>query len=77
LGRSAAATSAAAAPVLAPKYPIRSGRVSGCRNEPIGDSNQPLGEQADIEAQLRRLQIDCLLLRAQQIDQQCRKLFLI
>jgi hypothetical protein len=33
--------------------------------------NEPLGEQADVEAQLCRPQINRLHLGAQQVDQQC------
>ena len=45
--------------------------------EPIGDAHEPLGEEADVEAQLCRPQIDRLFLCRQQVDQQCRKLRLV
>jgi hypothetical protein len=46
-------------------------------NKPIGDPREPRREEADVKAQLRRPQIERLLLCGQQVDQQCRKLRLI
>jgi hypothetical protein len=46
-------------------------------SEPIGDPGEPLREEVDVEAQLRRPQIDRLFLCRQQVDQQCRKACLI
>src|SRR6202022_837439 len=45
--------------------------------EPIGDADEPLGEQLDLEAQLCRLQIDHLFLRGQEVDQQGRELYVV
>src|SRR6266446_1136061 len=45
--------------------------------EPIGDADEPLGEQLDVEAQLCRLQIDHLFLRGQEVDQQGRELCVV
>ena len=48
-GACAAATSAAPAPVLAPKYPSRRPAVSGLAGQPAGGSLQPLGQERDVE----------------------------
>jgi hypothetical protein len=46
-------------------------------DKPIGDPREPRCEEADVKAELRRPQIDRLLLCGQQVDQQCRELRLI
>ena len=71
-GRSAAVINAAAAPVLAPKTAKGSWAVSFCWAKPIRRPGQPLREPGNVEAQFARTQVDLLLLRRQQVQQQSR-----
>ena len=69
-GRSAAATRALAAPVLAPKIPTGRSRVL---SQPPTRSTAPISrgaQQSDVETHLRRTPVDALLLLGEQVEEQ-------
>ena len=72
-GRLAAATSAAAAPVLAPKHPIASPALASLEGQPVDRGDQPPAEQRDVEPELPRPAVEPLLARLEQVEQERRQ----
>src|SRR5215203_5670501 len=68
-GHFAAATSAAAAPVLADPEALRVRLLC----QPVGGVREPAGEQPDIESEVARPQIHLLLFGREEVDEQGSK----
>src|SRR5438477_8710265 len=76
-GRTAAETSAAAAPVLAPKYPMEKFRVSGNSTSHCVIATSRSARRADVEAKVSGLPVQRFFPTGEQVDEERPELRLV